>query len=230
MITVNDWVIDYIDKIYERRGFNLAEITSSTWFPLQVEGWKRLVVKTGINADKNMADDIAFEFAAIPCYKAERVYEEFAVFVSKRPRSVRVHQEQKHMDSLVWKPCGICGGLGVLIVPVTRTKGGQTINMASTFRCECANSLKYLGVEQASPEMMTWGRKQERIADERHAEWIRLQGGDITRDSETRLLTIARNALRKYKNVTPFILNPTVKESVAFQEKTYDQTEALNSW
>lgn len=230
MITVNDWVIDYIDKIYERRGFNMAEITSTTWFELQVEGWKRLVVKTGINSDKNMADDIAFEFAAIACYKPERVYEEFAEFVSKRPRSVRVHQEQKHMDSLKWKPCGICGGLGVLIVPVTCTKGGKTTSMTSTFRCECINSLKYLGVEQASPEMMTWGRQQERIADEKHANWIKLQGGDITRDSESQLLSIARNTLRNYKNSILSISNATVKKSVAIQEKPYDQMEALNSW
>jgi len=230
MITVNDWVIDYIDKIYERRGFDMAEITSSSWFALQVEGWKRLVVKTGINSDKNMADDIAFEFAAIACYKPERVYEEFAEFVAKRPRSIRVHQEQKHMDSLEWKPCGICGGLGVLIVPVTCTKNNQVTERTSTYRCECTNSLKYLGIDQASPEMIFWGRQQERIADEKHAEWIKLLGGDITRDSEKKLLSIARAALRKYKNVTPFSSNASDKRSVVIQENSQNQMEALNRW
>jgi hypothetical protein len=197
VIQVNGWVIGYIEQLYLQRGFEIDALMELAWFPLQLENWKRLLVKTGLNADELMAIDVAFEFSAVTCYKPERLYEEFAAHMSKRPRAVREHQESKASDSLGWRPCGTCGGIGAIIAPIHQTKDGVTRAGTSTFRCDCPNSIRYSSIPMASPDMMQWSREQERLQDRRTANWYADLGGDVTRDSEEHLLSLARKYMQK---------------------------------
>lgn len=186
MITVNDWVKPYVESLFKRRGYNpekeeVFDIVEEQW-----TDWKRLVVQSGLNSDKNLADDVAYEFSTKRVVGgAGRIFEHFADFVLGKPKQVREFIEDKYRVKSNVK-CQNCDGRGVVIVPITQTVDGEDRTSNRAFKCECEASVAYSSLQMASPQMLEWAKRKIGEDNQRLYEWSRINGLDESNPAEYR--------------------------------------------
>jgi len=118
-IRLNPWVTPYIEQILLNRGYDVESADNRPIFEAQRPYWSRLMVSSGLNADENMATEVAVEFA----YKKltggfAKVFEQFAEFVKSKPRPIADSDFAKGLMACEsFEECDICLGKGVEIIP-----------------------------------------------------------------------------------------------------------------
>jgi len=201
MVTVNDWVKPYVESLFKKRGYSpekeeVFDVVEEQW-----TDWKRLLVQSGLNSDKNLADDVAYEFATKRVIGgAARIFEHFADFVLGKPKQVRESIEDKYRVKSNVK-CQRCDGRGVVIVPITQTIDGEDRTSQRAFKCECEASMAYASLQMATPEMLDYAKRKNGEENQRLYEWSRANGLDESNPPEYRsrwagLFTLATNKNR----------------------------------
>ena len=184
-ITVNAWVNDYVYRLFQDRGFRaneeITDLVEDQW-----SNWKRLMVKSGLNADQAMADDVAFEFSTKRVMGgANRIYEHFADFVLGKPAIVTtVHERETDKYKPRQVACNYCDGRGVVMVPMERYRDDELRRDLRAFKCACEASAPYAGITPATEEMLAWAKKELGIQRQRLYEWSRQFGLDESNPAE----------------------------------------------
>ena len=168
-IKVETWVATYVQQLFIQRGYDPnADDAAAAVFDAQWDNWKRLIVKTGLNNDRGMADDVAFEFSSKRVVGgAARIYETFADFVCGRPQPVREFQEARDHSK---EDCDTCGNIGVIMVETAR---GQ-----HAYGCRCMNAIKYAGIPKATPDQLAQAWREQREEADRLRTWAMDRGMD----------------------------------------------------
>ncbi|CAB5207056.1 hypothetical protein UFOVP184_20 [uncultured Caudovirales phage] len=169
-VTVNDWVAEYVTQLFVNRGYDpSADEAAENIVATQWPNWKRLIVKTGLNSDRQLAEDVAFEFASKRVQGgAARIYEFFADYVSGRPQPIREYQEERN---LAGEDCDTCGNLGVIMAETSR---GQC-----AFGCRCMNAMKYAGIPKASDDQLRSAWQDRRREADRLRSWALERGIEV---------------------------------------------------
>jgi hypothetical protein len=168
-VTVNDWVNDYVTTIFLNRGFDpvddksVAALIDSQW-----DNWKRLMVKSGLNADRTLADDTAFEFASKRVTGgAAGIFPAFSALATGLPTPEIVPESNRAYDK---EDCDTCGNVGVIMVATAR---GQV-----SFGCKCMNAIKYAGIPKATPDQLAQAWREQREEADRLRTWAMDRGMD----------------------------------------------------
>lgn len=186
MIQVNGWAQDYVNLLFKNRGFDpekeeVFEVIETQW-----ENWKRLLVQSGLNADKSLADDVAYEFSTKRVIGgAPRIFEHFADFVLGKPKQVREFEAAKYTVRENVR-CDFCDGRGVVMIPMTRERDGITQTHDKAFKCECEASMPYSSLILASAEMLEFARRSIKARNRELSTWAEANGLDESRPAEFR--------------------------------------------
>lgn len=126
-IQVNSWVNEYVRGIFIIRGYDPSEEDTNKVFELQYDNWKRLMVKSGLNKDETLANEVAFEFS---CKRLTgnvgKVFEQFAEFVNSRPRAVIANEvaHQHDFKQAGLEACDVCESFGMVSIPMMEDGNG----------------------------------------------------------------------------------------------------------
>ncbi|CAB5237964.1 hypothetical protein UFOVP142_48 [uncultured Caudovirales phage] len=176
-IQVNDWVVEYVVNLFLAKGYNMQSEEMQGLLTLQINDWKRFMVKSGLNADSFLADEVAFEFR---CKKIEggagRLFEQFASFVNSRPKTLREKEYSDQVQSQS-QTCDVCGAKGWLDVNHVR-RDGEIRRV--TRRCVCLSGMKYASLQQASPDEIRSAFEDDRRELWKVEQWLRERDIDTT--------------------------------------------------
>ena len=187
MIYVNGWVKDYVNALFKSRGYDPEKEEVFETIENQWENWKRLMVQSGLNADKGVAEDVAYEFSTKRVMGgASRIFEHFADYVLSKPKKVREFEAAKYTVRENVQ-CDICEGRGVVMIPVTCTaKDGIERTEKRGYKCECEASIPYSSITMASPDMLDLACKEVRLRDQELSAWSAANGLDESDPAEYR--------------------------------------------
>lgn len=161
-ITVNDWVNDYVTLIFMNRGFDPSSDKAVTaLIDSQWDNWKRLMVKSGLNSDRVLADNTAFDFASKRVTGgAAGIFPAFSALVTGLPTPEDTPITNRYYDK---EDCDICGNAGVVMVATNRGK--------CAFGCQCMNAIKYAGTPKASDAQLDQSLRERRMELDRLRTW-----------------------------------------------------------
>ncbi len=187
-IDVKEWVRDYVLSLYKSKGYDPANVAVAKIIEDSRNDWRRFMVKSGLNADQFLADEVAFEFR---CKKliggAGHLFENFADFVNSRPRAVREVEFQQQTTQV---ECDICCGKGYEYVEgVSRT--GEV--KETPFRCTCFHGTKYASLNPMTPAMQNWVLQNRQAQSMTAERWCRDRG--IETSSRSKFFPTWRNWL-----------------------------------
>lgn len=201
-IKVNNWCGEYVRQLFINRGYDpvgdekVADLIANQW-----EHWKRLLVKSGLNADRGLADEVAFGFA-IKVVKGGpgRLLEAFAEFVLGRPQEVReAEQKQASEDH---EDCEICERLGLVrFERVWVNSDGVEQVSGRSYRCRCRNSKKYPALPIATPQMLQEAINTVRRERDSAYNWCRINLIDPDATAEERAKQWRRWFVRNFGTV-----------------------------
>ena len=179
MIHVNGWVKDYVNSLFKSRGYDPEKEEVFDVIENQWDNWKRLMVQSGLNADKGVAEDVAYEFSTKRVMGgASRIFEHFADYVLSKPKKVREFESAKYVIRENVR-CDICEGRGVVMIPVKEiTRAGLERTEERGYKCECEAAIPYSSIPAASPEMLGFACREVRRRDQELAGWSAANGLD----------------------------------------------------
>ena len=181
-ITVNGWVRQFIFQLFINRGYSPDDEAVQPLLDSQWDHWKRLMVKSGLNADQLLAEEIAFEFNC-KAFKggAGRIFEHFAEFIAGRPKPVREKEYVQHITGIF---CQDCEDRGYVGVPMVSVKTG--ISTEKIHRCHCLNGVKYAAFPMATPQILDDVARYREQESKRLNQWLIDRGIPVGPDAEFR--------------------------------------------